>query len=54
MSLTGSNADNRVLVKPSEQGVAIAHLYSEVTGGSANIRTKCQSEESIVQSCCRT
>ena len=36
MSLTGSNADNRVLVKPSEQGVAIAHLYNEVTGSSAN------------------
>lgn len=34
MSLTGSNADNRVLVKPSEQGVAIAHLYNEITGGS--------------------
>lgn len=35
MSLTGSNADNRVLVKPSEQGVAIAHLYNEITGSSA-------------------
>ncbi len=34
MSLTGSNADNRVLVKPSEQGVAIAHLYNEITGRS--------------------
>ena len=33
MSLTGSNADNRVLVKPSEQGVAIAHLYNVITGG---------------------
>ncbi|MBP9196299.1 MAG: 4Fe-4S dicluster domain-containing protein, partial [Saprospiraceae bacterium] len=36
MSLTGSNADNRVLVKPSEQGVAIAHLYNEVTGSSVS------------------
>ncbi len=26
MSLTGSNADNRILVKPSEQSAAIAHL----------------------------
>lgn len=34
MSLTGSNADNRVLVKPSEQGAAIAYLYSKVVGGS--------------------
>jgi Fe-S-cluster-containing dehydrogenase component/anaerobic selenocysteine-containing dehydrogenase len=33
MSLTGSNADNRILVKPSEQGVAIAHLYSVIVGG---------------------
>lgn len=30
MSLTGSNADNRVLVRPSEQGAAIATLYNEV------------------------
>lgn len=33
MSLTGSNADNRILVKPSEQGIAIAYLYNEVIGG---------------------
>lgn len=36
MSLTGSNADNRVLVRPSEQGVAIAHLYNEIVGGGAS------------------
>ncbi len=30
MSMTGSNADNRVMVKPSEQGAAIATLYNEV------------------------
>ncbi len=34
MSLTGSNADNRVLVKPSEQGAAIVALYNAVTGSS--------------------
>jgi molybdopterin-containing oxidoreductase family iron-sulfur binding subunit len=37
MSLTGSNADNRILVKPSEQGAAILALYNEVAkanGGS--------------------
>ncbi len=36
MSMTGSNADNRILIKPSEQGAAIAALYNEVaalTGG---------------------
>ncbi|MGB4960429.1 MAG: TAT-variant-translocated molybdopterin oxidoreductase [Saprospiraceae bacterium] len=35
MSLTGSNADNRILVKPSEQGVAIAHLYNQIVGAGA-------------------
>lgn len=30
MSLTGSNADNRILVKPSEQGAAIVMLYNEI------------------------
>ena len=36
MTLTGSNADNRILVKPSEQGQAILALYNAVTGqGSA-------------------
>lgn len=32
MSLSGSNADNRILVKPSEQGGAIALLYNELAG----------------------
>ena len=30
MSLTGSNADNRIMVKPSEQGAAIVALYNAV------------------------
>ncbi len=30
MSLTGSNADSRVLIKPSEQGLAIAKLHNEI------------------------
>lgn len=37
MSLTGSNADNRVLVKPSEMGAAVVALYNEIAalnGGS--------------------
>jgi len=34
MSLTGSNADNRILIKPSEMGAAIVALYNELTGGS--------------------
>ncbi len=35
MTLTGSNADHRVLVKPSEQGAAIAALYNALGGGLA-------------------
>ncbi len=35
MSLTGSNADNRIAVKPSEMGVAIAYLYSKMTSQAA-------------------
>ncbi|MEM9918951.1 MAG: TAT-variant-translocated molybdopterin oxidoreductase [Bacteroidota bacterium] len=30
MSITGSNADNRIMVKPSEQGAAIAILHDEI------------------------
>jgi MoCo/4Fe-4S cofactor protein with predicted Tat translocation signal len=30
MSMTGSNADNRIVIKPSEQGAAIATLYNEL------------------------
>lgn len=36
MTLTGSNADNRVLVKPSHQGAAIVALYNEVARGTGN------------------
>lgn len=32
MSLTGSNADHRIMVRPSEQGAAIAALYNELAG----------------------
>ncbi len=38
MSYTGSNADHRVLIKPSEQGLAIAKLHNALaakTGGSS-------------------
>ncbi|MFT4567115.1 MAG: Fe-S-cluster-containing dehydrogenase component [Saprospiraceae bacterium] len=36
MSMTGSNADNRILVKPSEQGAAIAYLYGALSGTSSS------------------
>ncbi|NNE27851.1 MAG: TAT-variant-translocated molybdopterin oxidoreductase [Saprospiraceae bacterium] len=35
MSMTGSNSDNRILVKPSEQGAAIAALYNALSGSAA-------------------
>ena len=35
MSLTGSNADVRVPVKPSEQGAIVLALYNAVVGGSS-------------------
>ncbi|WP_339623289.1 TAT-variant-translocated molybdopterin oxidoreductase [uncultured Winogradskyella sp.] len=35
MSLAGANADKRVSLKPSEQKLALAKLYSYVTGNSA-------------------
>lgn len=36
MSLTGSNADNRILVKPSEMGAAIATLYNSIASKAGN------------------
>jgi len=32
MSLTGSNADSRIQIRPSETGAAIAALYAEISG----------------------
>src|SRR5476651_2645198 len=41
MSNTGSNADTRILVKPSEEGVALVNLYNQLSGttlpGSKNL-----------------
>ncbi len=42
MSMTGSNADNRILVKPSEQGAAVVTLYNAVASrlGGGSIASK--------------
>lgn len=42
MSMTGSNADERILVKPSEIGQAISYLYGKINGevGGASINDK--------------
>jgi molybdopterin-containing oxidoreductase family iron-sulfur binding subunit len=42
MSLTGSNADNRVFVKPSEQGQAILALYNEVAQATGQATVSAQ------------
>ncbi|MEE9373635.1 MAG: Fe-S cluster-containing hydrogenase [Saprospiraceae bacterium] len=44
MSMTGSNADNRILVKPSEQGVAIAYLYEQITGTNVSASSRLNSK----------
>ncbi len=38
MSLTGSNADNRVLVRPSQIGSAIAYVAGKIVGGGGNVQ----------------
>ena len=35
MSLSGSNADHRAVIKPSQMGAAISYVYNKVTGGGA-------------------
>jgi Fe-S-cluster-containing dehydrogenase component len=49
MSLTGSNADNRILVKPSEQGAAIAALYNEIVGGAPSMTLNAKAKGSIAK-----
>jgi Fe-S-cluster-containing dehydrogenase component len=49
MSLTGSNADNRILVKPSEQGSAIAFLYSAIVGGGANVALNDKAKKALTK-----
>ena len=38
MSLTGSNADNRILLKPSQMGAAVVALYNEVAAQAGGTR----------------
>jgi len=44
MSLTGTNADNRLAIKPSEEGIAIINLYNAISGttlpGSKKLSSK--------------
>ncbi|MBU6341275.1 MAG: TAT-variant-translocated molybdopterin oxidoreductase [Bacteroidetes bacterium] len=47
MSLTGSNADHRILVKPSEQGAAIVALYNAISGNSGGPQLNEKAAEAI-------
>ncbi len=47
MSLTGANADKRVVVKPSDQVYALLNLYNALTG--ANMPSKKTSVDSVVK-----
>jgi len=47
MSLTGANADKRVPLKPSEQKIALAKLYSYVVGGSVTGSLPAHIEEAV-------
>ena len=38
LSLTGSNADNRIQIKPSEQKGLLSNLFSALNGGTADSR----------------
>ncbi|APG66187.1 quinol:cytochrome C oxidoreductase [Tenacibaculum todarodis] len=47
MSLTGANADKRVVVKPSDQVFALLNLYNAVTG--ANVPSKTTPVDAVVK-----
>ena len=52
MSLTGANADKRVVVKPSDQVYALLNLYNALTG--ANLPSKKTSVDSVVKEIAKT
>ncbi len=37
LSLTGANADTRIVIHPSEEGLAVADLYNALNGGSCKM-----------------
>ncbi len=47
MSLTGSNADHRILIKPSEMGAAIVALYNELSGNSGGPKVNDKAAKAI-------
>ncbi|MEN9523315.1 MAG: hypothetical protein RL065_1692, partial [Bacteroidota bacterium] len=38
LSLTGANADDRIAIHPTEEGLAVVGLYNILNGGSSNIK----------------
>tara|TARA_R100001369_G_scaffold39071_1_gene65024 strand:- start:5473 stop:8739 length:3267 start_codon:yes stop_codon:yes gene_type:complete len=49
MSLSGANADKRVPLKPSEQKLALAKLYSYVTGNSVGSENLSEGLDAVVK-----
>ncbi len=47
MSMTGSNADNRIMIKPSEQGAAIATLLENLGGGSSPYKVNAKAAKAL-------
>ena len=47
MSMTGSNADNRIMIKPSEQGAAIATLLENLGGGSSPYKVNAKATNAL-------
>ena len=47
LSLTGSNADTRVVVKPSQEGLAVAYLYNKITGSGAAVSLGAEAEQKL-------
>ncbi|MFN3917313.1 MAG: TAT-variant-translocated molybdopterin oxidoreductase [Flavobacteriales bacterium] len=51
MTLTGSNADVRSMIKPSEEGAVVASLYQEITGKSLGISIDNESLNAKIKIC---
>jgi len=47
MSMTGSNADNRIMIKPSEQGAAIATLLENLGGGGSPYKVNAKAAKAL-------
>src|SRR6185295_12026126 len=49
LSLTGSNADKRAVVKPSEEAVAVLALYNKLSGNSSGSNLNARADQLLTQ-----